>query len=428
MMRLSKTAFPALVLLVCCVFLYPASETPTAVPSLADLKRISFRPSESADLGDLPVLSGIQSAVNSFQLVHKGSTQAPDWKWKGVAGRGPKDVAIYKLAQKAVVYIETDTGQEDIGGKLASTGAGSILFPDDLILTAFHVVRAALLGSQQLRDVLVYLKPANQGSPAPSSQLAYKASIDYWNENKDLAILRFVEHPPFALTELKLGKMTNLAVGQDIHVIGHPGGLYWTYTTGIISQIRKGYKTDIKVGGTSDKPTIQSLNGDVLQLQTAINPGNSGGPVLDDAGSIVGVVSCEDSQLQNTDFAIAASEITGLLERRDKSTNSQTATPQTEAKPSLSTARVADGSEVIKLHYQYYDTYIIRGRDGKTSRVVVDAEGTTIRAESPTGDGGFAHWIAEYPDGSTVEGRGAKGFPTAFEIKSKQPSSTAPGQ
>jgi S1-C subfamily serine protease len=422
-MRLSRMALLAMAVLVCCGLLYSASESPSAAPSLADLKRFSFRPAKSADVAEMPVSSSIESTVNSFQLFHKGLTQAPDWKWKGQSSRGPKDIQVYNLAKAAVVYIEAETGElGKSGGELVSDGAGAILYPDDLVLTAFHVVRDAMEGNAQKRNVLVYLMPVGQG--APSTKLAYKVNVEYWNESKDLAVLHFIEHPPFIGAQLKLGKMSNLAVGQDIHVIGHPGGLYWTYTTGIISQIRPGYKTDVKVGGTSDKPTIQSLDGDVLQLQTAINPGNSGGPVLDDSGNIVGVVSCGKNDMQNTNFAIAASEISGFMDRHDKwAASKQNATPQSEVKPSIFTAKAADGSEVVKLHYPNHDTYIIRGNDGKTTGVVVDAEGMTIRAEGPAGGAGFAHWTAEYPDGSTAEGSGGQGFPTSFRMKSRQSSS-----
>lgn len=415
-MRASRISFVAVPVLALCGFMHSATENSTALPSLADLKRFSFRPADSPDLAELPASSGIESVVNSFQLFHKGLPQVPDWKWKGQSSRGPKDVQVYKLAKAAVVYIETETGQRDkSGGSLVADGAGSILYPDDLILTAFHVVRDALEGSVQTRQVLVYLKPALEGPP--TNLWAYQATVEYWNENKDLAVLRFKARPPFALTELKLGQMSGLAIGQDIHVIGHPGGLYWTYTTGIISQIRTAYKARVKVGGSQENPTVQSLDTDVLQLQTAINPGNSGGPVLDDNGNIIGVVSCGKDELQNTNFAIAASEINGLMERRDQWAASQKASPKSELKPSLFTAKAADGSQVIKLRYPNYDAYMIRGSDGKTRGVVVDAEGTTVHAESPTGEGGFARWTAEYPDGSTAEGSGAEGFPTSFRIK-----------
>jgi S1-C subfamily serine protease len=70
--------------------------------------------------------------------------------------------------------------------------------------------------------------------------------------------------------------------------------------------------------GSKEHPVIQNLSGDMLQLQTAINPANSGGPVLDDNGNIVGIVSFTDTSMQNVSFASAASEIAGLMQRRDQ--------------------------------------------------------------------------------------------------------------
>lgn len=416
-MSFRQIALLTVLVFVCYGAMSPATENPGGLPSVADLRGFTFQPAKSPNLDDVSNSLDIESVLNLFQLFHEGLLQVPDWKWKSQGARSAKDTQIYNLAKAAVVFIKADTGELSKNGMpLSAQGAGSILYPDSLILTAFHVVRDAMEGNSQKRQVLVYLKPAT--GTVLSNNLAYKATIEYWNESKDLAVLRFIDHPSFALSQLKLGTMSNLAVGQDIHVIGHPGGLYWTYTTGIVSQIRGAYKADINVGGTKDNPVLQSLNGDLLQIQTAINPGNSGGPVLDDSANIVGVVSWGMDDLENTNFAIAASEIDSLMDRRDKwAASQQKATPRREVKPSVSTAKAADGGQVIKLHYPNHDSYLIRGGDGKARGLVVDAEGTMIRAEKPTAEGGFAEWTAEFSDGSVAEGSGAKGLPTSFRVK-----------
>jgi S1-C subfamily serine protease len=38
-----------------------------------------------------------------------------------------------------------------------------------------------------------------------------------------------------------LADAKDIAVGADVHAIGHPTGEAWSYTEGIISQIRNGY-------------------------------------------------------------------------------------------------------------------------------------------------------------------------------------------
>jgi len=74
-----------------------------------------------------------------------------------------------------------------------------------------------------------------------------------------------------------------IQVAEDIHVIGHPNGNLWSYSAGVVSQIRDGYNWTYSDGSKHEAK--------VLQLQTAINPGNSGGPVLDDQGKLLGLIA-----------------------------------------------------------------------------------------------------------------------------------------
>ena len=64
--------------------------------------------------------------------------------------------------------------------------------------------------------------------------------------------------------------------GMDVFAVGHPFGMAWTITKGIIS---------------SEKRTVRSPYVRYVQTDTAINTGNSGGPVLNTAGNVVGINS-----------------------------------------------------------------------------------------------------------------------------------------
>ena len=77
--------------------------------------------------------------------------------------------------------------------------------------------------------------------------------------------------------------------GEGIFVIGHPEGLKFTLSTGIISRMQE----------------------NALQISAPVSPGNSGGPVYDEQGNLVGVVSSTfDKSVQpnaeNLNFAVAA--------------------------------------------------------------------------------------------------------------------------
>jgi S1-C subfamily serine protease len=114
---------------------------------------------------------------------------------------------------------------------------------------------------------------------------------------------------PVGRIPLRLGDPSEIAVGMDVHAIGHPVGETWTYTTGIISQYRQAYEWQAK-----DDPIKHKA--DVIQTQTPINPGNSGGPLLSDTGSLIGVNSFKSAG-EALNYAVSVDEIRKFLARSD---------------------------------------------------------------------------------------------------------------
>lgn len=70
------------------------------------------------------------------------------------------------------------------------------------------------------------------------------------------------------LKPLRIGGFENVRVGANVAAIGHPEGLDYTTTSGIISAKREGL---------------------LLQTSTPINHGNSGGPLFNEEGRVIGV-------------------------------------------------------------------------------------------------------------------------------------------
>ena len=102
----------------------------------------------------------------------------------------------------------------------------------------------------------------------------------------DLALLWVPRHSGDASFVQPLAEGTD---GEDVFVIGHPEGLKYTLSTGIISGLRD----------------------NDLQISAAISPGNSGGPVYDAHGRLVGIVSStfdrnNDANAENLGFAARA--------------------------------------------------------------------------------------------------------------------------
>ncbi|MBA7592637.1 hypothetical protein ES708_34828 [subsurface metagenome] len=94
---------------------------------------------------------------------------------------------------------------------------------------------------------------------------------------------------------LPFGDSQQVAVGDEIYVIGNPQGLEGTFSQGIISGIR-------------DLDTEY-----ILQVTAAISPGSSGGPVLNDKGRVIGVAFATLTEGQNLNFAVPAYYLSRLL-------------------------------------------------------------------------------------------------------------------
>ena len=176
-------------------------------------------------------------------------------------------------------------------------GSGSLL-DNGTILTNWHVVS----GNKQVN---VIFKPTDPLGKL-SSQDMVAADVVKVDRTRDLALLQPKTLPSRLIKPIKVALGDNLEVGADVHAIGHPTGEAWTYTTGIVSQIRPDYEWS---GGPKD-PKHRAT---VIQTQTPINPGNSGGPLLEDSGMLVGVNSFATMDAQGINFAIAAKDIRSFL-------------------------------------------------------------------------------------------------------------------
>lgn len=175
---------------------------------------------------------------------------------------------LYKDVSPSVVLVY---GHD---GKSASRGTGSIIEKNGLILTNTHVVTN---GKDPWKHLIVFLKPDKlTGNVSKDMNRAFTAKIMAINPKYDLALLQML-NPPGDLVPLPLlENLDSIDRGEATAAIGHPGGgAAWTLTTGLISAVRQSYND------------VEGWN--VIQTQTPINPGNSGGPLLDGAGTIIGI-------------------------------------------------------------------------------------------------------------------------------------------
>jgi serine protease Do len=182
---------------------------------------------------------------------------------------------IYQKSSNAVVLIAAF----ERGQKSASTGTGSIISKDGLVLTNAHVVFNDEK-SKPFDSIRIFLKPDQvTGNLKKDTSRKFKATLIRYSNPMDLAILK-IQDPNFSnpVPLLKLSNLKETFIGDPVLAIGHPeqGGL-WTLTTGTISSLIENFE---------DVP-----GKDVFQTETSINRGNSGGPLIDRHGHMVGINS-----------------------------------------------------------------------------------------------------------------------------------------
>jgi serine protease Do len=149
-------------------------------------------------------------------------------------------------------------GLEDFGERESqSLGSGFVISSDGYILTNHHVVSDA-------DEILVRF----------SDRRSYKAEVIGSDKGSDVALIKIDAE---GLPTVKIGRSSDLKVGEWVLAIGSPFGFDHTVTAGIVSAKGRSLPTENYV------PFIQT--------DVAINPGNSGGPLFDLNGEVIGVNS-----------------------------------------------------------------------------------------------------------------------------------------
>jgi S1-C subfamily serine protease len=326
------------------------------LPSIAELEKVNFAPDAQAN-SSLPPYAEASDAKNLFIAFSATAKNVSRYR-DPVLTRGAPGEVIFKSASPSVVAVVVGKMDKDDQFNPEGLGTGAIVDPPGYIITNWHVVNG-------YRGAIVFLKPT--GGADLANAAAYGARLIYQEPTVDLALLKMIDPPP-NLHALTVGDIGRIQVAEDIHIIGHPHGLFWSYSPGVVSQIRDHYTWSYEDGSHHEAK--------VLQLQTAINPGNSGGPVLDDSGNLLGLVAMTEGG-QNLDYAIAADVIkrflfTGMqMTTRGAQTSVSSAPPQHVLSGTLS-----NGSKVSKAIYSDAVLYVIFARDGEmeeqAARITLD--------------------------------------------------------
>ena len=193
---------------------------------------------------------------------------------------------LYNRTKNSVVLISVRTAS---GG---GTGSGFVYDKEGRIITNNHVVKDAT-------RIEVYFLNGR----------VTEATLVGTDPYSDMAVID-VNIPAEDLIPVKLGRSSDLLVGEYVVAIGNPFGLANTMTMGIVSAL----------GRQSSAPGNYVIV-DVIQTDAAINPGNSGGPLLNLRGEVVGMntwILSDTGQFSGIGFAVPSEtilrEIDSLIE------------------------------------------------------------------------------------------------------------------
>lgn len=149
-----------------------------------------------------------------------------------------------------------------------STGTGFYLKDYDLIVTNEHVVR-------NNREVVI------DGHAFPKQLV----QVLYADPKYDIAFLRTPNGAQ--MPGIHLGLRHQIHQGDAVIAVGHPFGLKYTATQGIVSNTAH-IQDDI----------------DYIQHDAALNPGNSGGPLVNTTGQVIGVNTFIIQEGDNIGFSL----------------------------------------------------------------------------------------------------------------------------
>jgi serine protease Do len=146
-------------------------------------------------------------------------------------------------------------------------GSGTGFIIEDLIITNSHVASG-------LKEVVIKSQNISRSI----------AKVVYDDPYLDLAFIKFDFEKPISQLKLTCSEVHD---GDVAIAVGHPYGLNYSVTEGIISRASR-------------------VQGDLeyIQIDTAINPGNSGGPLLNEDGEVIGVNTFIIQNANNLGFSL----------------------------------------------------------------------------------------------------------------------------
>lgn len=165
-----------------------------------------------------------------------------------------------KDSKRGVVAILSEK-KNDKGEDGGGLGTGFFV-AENYILTNHHVIGGATKLEIAVED----------------NEKTYPIEVIYSDKAADVAAVKIIDWEAFKKeNNYKILTMTkDYILLEDVYAIGHPWGLFWSISKGIISR------------DLLQKPNSQNF---FIQTDADIYNGNSGGPLLDSEGRVIGINS-----------------------------------------------------------------------------------------------------------------------------------------
>ena len=191
---------------------------------------------------------------------------------------------LFKSVQDSCVMVNAI--REVKGKKAVSNGSGFVIRSDGLIATNFHVIATG-------GKIVVRVKREGKFVVIPDVQVVLLAPL------QDIELLK-VDARQHRFRPVRLGTAKDVLPGEDVVVVGNPGGgnviLDYTITRGIVS----------------NRDRVIN-NNHFIQTDAGINPGNSGGPMFNMKGEVIGMVTLRAMLMTRVGLALHVDAVKGLL-------------------------------------------------------------------------------------------------------------------
>ena len=323
--------------------------------SFAEEKKIKMRSSpksnnfKKVEINISPDLINIEEIKNLKKNINTASKYAKELdttlrEKKKIKYRGSAK-EIYNNYSKSVFYLYNPD--------MKTMGTGFLVDDVGLVLSNWHVAEKAenlylwtLPDGGELSEDFLFDK-----SPYFNSEVVAV------NKEQDLALIKVLGLPK-SIKSVKLGSNDVISVGDDVYAIGHPISYPWTFSFGMVSQVRNNF--------TWNYDTKFEHKADVVQMQTPISEGNSGGPLFSSEGIVIGVNTLGITEGQNLNFAIAVDHVKKFI---DDNPDVKNINPITSViKKKFSDVITQDFNENGVIDTWYIDT----NKNGKTDKGFVD--------------------------------------------------------